>query len=588
MAVGLVLTAGAGWAARVGARQERDQRLDLIAQQSRAAVQRQVNSYAETLFGLRNLFAADPTLSRVDFRNAVTRSGIFRRFPGAQGLSFSRAVPAVKRAEYEAQVRDDIRRSETGFPDFVVHPLTSSAQHFVVEYTEPVTANEAALGFDLGTDPVRRVAIEEARDSGEVAATAPLESSSHAPGFLLFLAVYDTGQVPVTSPARRRHFVGVVSAVFQVADMLDEVLGAGIRSEIEILDVGRTVDPPARTLSASDLLFDADQRLDADEEEAGPRRGTLDLDVGSRRWRLMVFARRGLGAPNQSLPGIVAVVGLLLTFLVAGIVTTSRRSRRLAIELAGEMTASLREQERELEEANQRLARANAELSQADQAKNAFLGTISHELNTPLTAIRGFSDLLTSDAHLGERAHDYAIRITRNAGALSKLIDELLEFSRLDRGDVALSREPLSISELAPRVVDQLGPVLDGHDVQVQVEPGVIAAADPDAVTRILTNLLTNAVKFSPVGSLIRLAVATDAAAAVLSVADEGPGVPDEDRDRVFDRFYRGEAPEVAGTRGTGIGLAVVKELAERMGGSVSVENRPAAGARFVVMLPTT
>jgi hypothetical protein len=225
-------------------------------------------------------------------------------------------------------------------------------------------------------------------------------------------------------------------------------------------------------------------------------------------------------------------------------------------------------------------------LSDADRAKNSFLSTISHELQTPLTSIRGFSDLLTRDAHTGEPAREYASRIARNASALSKLINELLEFSRLERGQMFLSREPLSISELALQAVDQLGPVLDGYDVQLEVETDVVACADPDAVTRILTNLLANAVKFSSAGSVVRVAVTRNGNGAVLSVADEGPGVPDDERDQVFDRFFRGGRPEVAETSGTGIGLAVVKELAQRMGGSVSVENREPRGAIFTVTLP--
>jgi signal transduction histidine kinase len=586
---GLVVTAAWGWTTRVEERRVHEQRLQIVARESRTAVQRQVNSYAETLFGLRNLFNASSGFSRLDFRAAVTSSGIFRRFPGARALTFIRAVSAATRREYEARVQADLSRNEPGHPEFLVHPETDSQQLFVVEYADPPGAREVALGYDVGTDPVRRAALEEARDSGDVAATAPVRISTDGPGFLIFLSVYDTRAVPLTSPARRRHFVGVLSAVFQVPEMLDEVLGAGIRNEIEIFDMGRTVDPPARTVNTAQILFDADRRVDledTDDVELG--RGALDLDVGTRRWRLVVLPRGGPDVGDRSLSWVLVVaVGVLLTALMSGLVFTFGRSRRLAIELADEMTASLRHRERQLEETNERLARANVQLAEADETKKAFLSTISHELQTPLTAIRGFSDLLLAgDASGGEQAREYAGRIVRNARLLAKLINELLDFSRLDRGETSLSPEPLSLSELAPRAVETLGPVLDGHHLQLDVEPDVIVLADPDAVTRIVTNLLANAVKFSPSGSVVEVAVTANGTNVLLAVSDEGPGIPDDERDRVFERFFRGKGAEVTGTRGTGLGLAVVKELAERMGGSVGAENRPEGGARFTVVLP--
>jgi signal transduction histidine kinase len=579
LAIGLVVTGAGWWGARDGVRERREQRLDTVARGARTAVQRQVTSYAEALFGLRSLFAVDPEVSRRDFHDAVTGSDIFRRFPGALGLTFDRALRPADKATFEAGVRADSSLNGTGYPDFAVHPASAASDLFVVDYVEPLEGNEEAFGFDAGVDPVRRVAAEEARDSGDLAATAPLDLIQGGRGFLLFLATYHTREPPVTPPARRRHFVGLVVAAFETETMLGEVLGADPRLDIGIYDVGLTVAAPRATLDPASLVFGERPHPAAGGGSDRGRGQALDLDVGTRRWRML--ARPGVGMSTtweRSLPWVVLAAGIVLSGLLSGLIFSFGRSRRLAVALAYEMTVHLRGRERELREANERLA-------EADRVKSAFLGTISHELQTPLTSIRGFSRLLLDDASLHVRANDLAGRIARNADALSRLIAELLEFSRLERGEVSLVLGPVELTRLVPEIVDQLETVLDRHRLRLEMEPGVMVRADPHAVTRILTNMLVNAVKFAPLGTEVLVSLTSDGADAKLSVLDEGPGVAQEDQPKVFDRFFRGSGPAAA-SPGTGIGLAVVRELAQRMGGSVAVANRPSGGARFTVDLP--
>ncbi len=580
------MTAVAGAATRHSVRDRRQQRFDALADETRKTIERRMASYAETLFGLRSLFAVDPDVSRVDFRDYVAGSDIVRRFPGAIALSFNRMVSAADRAVFEERVRRDTSVNGVGYPGFAVHPPGRGGDLVVVDYLEPDHLEpeyndqgfRSAHGFEMTSDPVRRLAVEEARDSGELAATAPITTFGGGRGFLLCLAVYDSRSLPVTPPARRRHFRGVVSAVFAT----ESVLGGDLGLDFDIYDVGRTVDPPRSALGPGALVYDGPRKLRDGSEDV--MRQTLDLNVGSRRWRIVAVPRPAfILTSDQWLPWGVIVSGLALTLLVGGLVFSFGRSRRLALAMAEKMTADLAEREAELQEANRQLTEANERLMDADRTRTAFLSVVSHELQTPLTSIVGFSNLLAERAE-GDEVADYARRIARNAAVLSNVIGELVEFTRLERGAVSLATESVSLPDLVPQIVDQLGTVLSGHRVELDLEPGVRVAADPEAVTRILANLLANAAKFSPQGTPVRVVVTAEGQWGKLTVEDEGPGIPEEERARVLEPFFRGDG--TAGFPGTGVGLAVVDQLTQRMGGVTVVAEAAGGGARLTVTLP--
>jgi signal transduction histidine kinase len=228
------------------------------------------------------------------------------------------------------------------------------------------------------------------------------------------------------------------------------------------------------------------------------------------------------------------------------------------------------------------------ELAELDTLKTVFLSTASHELRTPATTIAGFASLLhTSWEGLSdEQRRTFADRIAANARSLSAVVQDLLDFSLLDRGRLQVTPEPLDLGEAVRVLLDRLAPVLEHHDLAVRAEIGVVVAADRNALDRVVTNLVTNAAKYAPPASTITVEVVSRHEGGEVVVSDQGPGVPPEERDQVFTRFYRGASEAVTSTRGVGIGLAVVAELVDRMQGAVEVDDAPGGGARFTVWLP--
>jgi signal transduction histidine kinase len=227
-------------------------------------------------------------------------------------------------------------------------------------------------------------------------------------------------------------------------------------------------------------------------------------------------------------------------------------------------------------------------LQELDRLKDAFLGTISHELRTPITAIGGFVRLLGDrwDDLEDEQRRDFLRRVGRNSASLGMLVDDLLDFARLERQALSTNVTPTALDTVVSAFVAQVVPALGDHPVETDLAPGVLALADPRAMERVLANLLTNAAKFSPPGSPIEVALHAGDTVAVLAVSDHGPGILEEDRRRVFTRFYRGESEAALSTRGAGIGLAVVHELVTQMGGDIEVRGREPNGTTMLVRLP--
>ncbi|WP_323791562.1 PAS domain S-box protein [Nocardioides sp.] len=229
---------------------------------------------------------------------------------------------------------------------------------------------------------------------------------------------------------------------------------------------------------------------------------------------------------------------------------------------------------------------ASARLREVDRLRTDFISTVSHELRTPLTAIKGFAEFLSGawDDTPEERKIDLVKRILLAGVRLDSLIQDLLDFSRLERGQLAMRPESLDLSELLEEMIGRAEPILEAHRVQRDVAPQLTVHADRTAMIRVLDNLLSNAVKFSPPGSEITFSAAADGDTVVIEVSDQGIGITEEEQPKVFDRFYR--VAESSGRPGTGIGLAIVKEFVQAQDGSISVRSDPGQGSTFVVRVP--
>jgi PAS domain S-box-containing protein len=230
---------------------------------------------------------------------------------------------------------------------------------------------------------------------------------------------------------------------------------------------------------------------------------------------------------------------------------------------------------------------AIAELERLNRSKSRFLSTISHEFRTPLTAIIGYSEFMTHNAaNVALVAEDAAV-IHREASRLNRMVDEVLLIDRVDAGQMSLNVKPVDPNAIVRDVVESCRPLFEKHSLVLNLDPAVRRIdGDGDRLSQALTNLVSNAIKYSPDGGAIAIATRNEGDDVRISVRDEGIGIAPEDLERIFDRFERVETGIAGRIAGTGLGLSIVREIAKLHGGRVWAESDPGFGSVFSLAIP--
>jgi len=306
-----------------------------------------------------------------------------------------------------------------------------------------------------------------------------------------------------------------------------------------------------------------------------------DLDAGELATdRLLVPIRSGDGEA-------IGALALLTSEAVAYHLDELALARTFAA-YAGIALANLRRLELE-----QQLV---AELQHVLDARRDFVAHVSHELRTPLTCIEGFAHtLLTHGASLQEEERRlFLTKIGDHGRALHELVESLLDFAAVEAGRTTVAPVVLDLAEEVDSIIDGLAPLLGGRSIEVDVAPGCVHA-DPALLRRAITNLLTNAAKYSEPGASLLVQGRSDDSgdrlldgdAIRIEVIDAGPGIPEEELSHVFDPFWRGSRLLHGTNRGTGLGLSLVREYARLLGGEAGAASSAGSGSRFWITLPT-
>jgi two-component system, OmpR family, sensor kinase len=282
--------------------------------------------------------------------------------------------------------------------------------------------------------------------------------------------------------------------------------------------------------------------------------------------------------------GIALLVAMIGGYLVAQ--ALSRRVRRLESSVREVAAGRFRDplpvdSEDELGQLTRAFNEMQDRLRQVDVARKEFIATASHELRTPIFSLAGFVELLQDEDLDEDTRREFLDTMSEQVERLQKLSVDLLDLSRLDAGSIELQRERVDLSELARSVLGEFTPALAQHGTKLRAElpeRGLDAQGDPERIAQIMRILLDNALRHTPEGTDVTVRAEGRNGAAELTVADSGPGLNADSE--VFERFYTGDA-----TRGAGLGLAIAKELAERMAGRITLYSRSGI-TRFTLELP--
>jgi len=522
-----------------------------IARQSLAAgLQSQIERELEFAQYFRGLYDSSDFVSADEFRR------------------FAQLDPDISKKHWWIKIAWAPRESAAGTTD-----------RFPLTYIEPMPGGDT-IGEDAAADPQDRVVMMRAAALGQlqVAAPRPVTVAGHrSMSIKVFVPVF-SGRGSQNPPAVNGFLIATISLEGFFSQFLSDAF----------------VDT---TLSVR--IYDGDTLVFA----SGTAYETVTpsvLAVADRRWRVEVDGHPQAIQSGLWLPALIFATGLALTALLyLRLLRTDTEYQRIAEEVS---LAT-----RELADANHRLAERSVALQQvaddlrrtsqeaefANAAKTVFLANMSHELRTPLNAVIGFSEMIASRA-LGEnspRYFEYATDIGASGRYLLSIIEDLLDMSRIELGQMQLKEEPIALAEVTGDVVKFL--TLRAREKRIEIRkqgldslPKVMV--DPKAMRQALINLLTNAVKFSRQGSEVVIRGEMESSGIALSVIDRGLGIKAEDLPRIFEPFWQNEAYRRQTKEGIGLGLAITQRLVHAHEGTIEVDSREGEGTTVTIHLPAS
>ncbi len=512
------------------ARERAEERFRRAVLSTEDLIDRRLHLYVVTLRGVAGLFSVLDTVTVEDFHRYVDRLRIQEHYPGIQGIGWTERLSA--------------------------RPLGRGEFHEVhaIRYLEPMDArNRAAIGYDMYSEPTRRLAMARARDgggpafSGRVRLVQEIVGQEQA-GFLLYLPVYRDGQALATEAERRDQLMGFVYSPFRADDLFAGIFGSETQPRVRFLVYDGTEPDPDHLLYASP----------GDPLHRPMFRSTRAMVQSGAPWTVVFESTRTFDiASPPTVPVLILLLGLAaslwLFFLARG------------------------------------QARARTAAEYANQSKSTFLATMSHELRTPLNAIAGYADLLNLEVAgpLTPKQRQYLERIGQAQKHLLGLIDDVLHFAKVEAGRIVVEVQPTDIERAVASADAMMATHFSGRRIEYarQGGPALKVQADPEKLRQILINLLSNALKFTDPGGTVLTRWGHNGTTAFIDVADTGVGIPADKLSAIFEPFVQADADLTRTRHGTGLGLAISRQLARAMGGDIVVRSEPGVGSTFSVTL---
>lgn len=535
-------------------------------------IDKQLNIYIEDLFGIRQFFRGS---QRVDADEFTEFTGpALDRHKGLHALGFAPRITVENRQEW-------LNTIASTYSNFNIHtgPSTSTAvlrdndEQYPVYYIEPYSRNQPAHGFDLASNVARYQTIKTAVRQQSYAISEPIrlvQEKAQSMGVLIFLPIsQEPYPLGLSYLSAREYIMGIASSVIRVDDLISNaILNLPVLpQQLWIEDISTADTPSAKALFGK-------KRLESQTTLGKPI--YQDMRQGNRIWRIHFYPDQTLSTPTWNLYTIM-LFAFVVVVAVSMVLISITGKHALINDIVKQRTS-------ELIEAKEKAERANI-------AKSNFLANISHDIRTPLNAIIGFTHrILNSEKALSERAKSGLETVEKNGKLLADVINNLLDLSSLEAGKLDINRGYFTLKELILDIHRRAITLSQDKDIEWQLtwqcDKNKEICSDQIRVRQVLDNLIDNAFKYTLQGR-VHLIIDVDETKGFIhfTLTDTGIGISSLDQQRLFKKFERVKHIK-EGVTGSGMGLALVKELLALLGGHIELNSRLGEGSTIKVQLP--
>ncbi len=575
LVVSLLFTAGAWAAADRGVQTSERSQFDNEVQEIEDALRARWSAQEQVLRSGVSFIVSSQNVAPSEWLSFVNGLDLEAAYPGIQGVGWSIVVAPEDRAAHEAEYQRILE--PYGLGRYSIYPVPGN-EHVdslltSIVYLEPLDErNQRAISLDMYSEANRRDAMDRARRtglpslSGKIELVQEIDFDKQA-GFLLYL--------PVFSPGQPGELVGWVYSPFRARDLMTGILGGRpLEISFEVFDG----DAPSRAA----LLYDEDATLTLESTEEPDYMVERRATFAGRRWTIRFMADRGFDPrTDRRLPLAILISGLLVSTLLSSLVWSQGHTRERAVELATRMTKDLRASEMEKSKLADDLLRSNKDLEE-------FAYVASHDLQEPARTAQAYLGLLEADLDgvMDAEARENLTIAKRSAERMRVIVQDLLKYSLAARAGV-LETQPVDLNRIASSVREEIRSSAGSAHAAIEIQGDLpVIAAQESPIERVLTNLVSNAIKYRSPNRPCRVQIQAETrdGQVTVRVTDNGIGIREEHLPRLFQMHSRLDPDDQ--NAGNGMGLAISRQSIERAGGSIGVQSTFGEGTTFWFTLP--
>ncbi|MGI8469266.1 MAG: sensor histidine kinase [Pyrinomonadaceae bacterium] len=548
----------------------------------RNRIESKIKTYIGLLKAGRGFVESNAQLNKDSFANFVNSLEVGKNYPEVKQIGFSKTVNSDER---EALLK---KMQAEGYTNFEIFPVSEKTESQPAIYIEPDNEqNQAAIGFDMLSEPSYQAAMKQASETGEPASTDKIYLNQANPrqinagdekkGFVIFLPIYKGGKIPTTTEDRQKLLEGFIYDSIDADAFLRDALKTASVSDIAV-DIYAGERQPENIIAQAENGSPQNKKVIA---------STTEIKVANKLWTVNYQGLPAFDTQSSiNWTPIIFIIGIVFSLLIFGMTYLESFARARSEKI----TRELQESEREKGFLLEREQKARRAAEESSRTKDDFISIVSHELRTPLNSIAGWSRILNSES-LPEDIKKKALRtIDKNIREQTEIVEDLLDLSQILSSKKDLVKKEIDLSKIFDETYAEIEFLAKEKKVSLIKDNslnGQKIFGDGEKLRKVLRNLFSNAVKFTPEGGQVFAELRKNKRKVEIKIKDTGQGIKPEFMSSIFEHFKQADSSTTRAHGGLGLGLAITRRIVELHGGQISVASEgDGRGTVFTIELP--